>query len=166
MVGSGALCGGTFLDRSFADYLQRKFEDYSPWDDEYQAAALRIFEKDIKRKFAGNTSKTYSIRVRGLPDNASFGIKNGYLDIPGKDIKKVFEPVVKEIVRKVKAQIKATNSSDVKVKAVLLAGGFGRNEYLRIRLKEEIDASIDVRKIENRCALFPCFTLEILTYTF
>jgi hypothetical protein len=150
VVGDGALCGGTFLDRIFADYLSNKFHDYGPWDDEYQTAALKVFEKDIKRKFAGDTSRSYSIRVRQLPDNSALGIKKGFLEIPGNDIKKVFEPVVKEIVKKVKAQIYATNFGDIKVKAVLLAGGFGRNEYLRSRLRDELGNSIDVRKVENR----------------
>lgn len=150
VVGSGALCGGTFLDRIFAEYLTNKFHDYGPWDDEYQAAALKVFEKDIKRKFAGDTSRTYTIRVRQLPDNSALGIRRGFLEIPGKDIKRVFEPVVREIVKRVKLQIQATESKAKKVKAVLLAGGFGRNEYLRSRLKDELGVNVDVRKVENR----------------
>ncbi|TVY51455.1 Heat shock 70 kDa protein 12A [Lachnellula cervina] len=149
VVGSGALCGGTFLDRIFAEYLTNKFHDYGPWDDEYQAAALKVFEKDIKRKFAGDTSRTYTIRVRQLPDNSALGIRRGFLEIPGKDIKRVFEPVVREILKRVKLQIQATESKAKKVKAVLLAGGFGRNEYLRSRLKDELGVNVDVRKVEN-----------------
>lgn len=148
-LGSGALCGGTFLNRIFEKYLDDKFADYDPWDSEFRADALRIFEKDIKRKFAGDTNKTYRIRAKGLPDNSHLGIKKGFLEIPGKDIKAVFEPVVKEIIKCVKTQIRATNTANRKVKAVLLAGGFGRNEYLRSRLKSALGDNVEVRKVEN-----------------
>jgi hypothetical protein len=146
-AGSGALCGGSFLNRIFAEYLRNKFKDYDAWDEEYQASALKKFEDQIKKKFAGDINKVYSIPVKGLPNNSDLDIQRGVLEIPGRDIQKVFEPVVKEILKLVKAQIKATNK---RVKAVLLAGGFGRNEYLRHRLQKEVGVGIDVRKVLER----------------
>jgi hypothetical protein len=146
-VGSGGLCGGSFLNRIFAAYLDGKFVDYSFWDSEYQSSALVQFERQIKKYFTGDEERVYSIRVRGLSDNPLLGIRGGVLAIPAKDIKGVFEPVVKEIVQLVKGQILATEKQ---VKAVLLAGGFGGNEYLGWRLRSELGTGTDVRSIENR----------------
>ena len=146
-VGSGALCGGSFLNRIFAEYLTTKFTGYNDWDENYQAAAMKRFEDTIKRKFSGDVNKVYSIPVRGLPDDWNLGIKSGVLSIPGRDIKRVFEPVIKEIVKLVKAQIGATRKN---VKMVLLAGGFGRNVYLCNRLQEEVGTEIGVRPCLER----------------
>lgn len=146
--GSGGLCGGSFLNRSFAEYLDNKFAHFSAWNKDYQSIALAKFEKTIKRTFAGDGHRVPPIHVPGLGDNHDLGIRNNQLAISGEDIQRVFEPVMKEIVKLVKAQILATKNKPVK--AILLAGGFGGSGYLRSRLQAEVGKEIDVRKIENR----------------
>jgi hypothetical protein len=145
--GSGQLCGSTFLDRIFASHLNEKFRNYPPWDADFQADALTRFETDTKRNFkGGNLSKKYFFPARGLPNNKNLGIENGKLSISGQEISNVFEPVIREIVQLVNAQIEATQK---KVKAVLLAGGFGRNDYLLAKLEEAVGNDIGVRKVTN-----------------
>ena len=66
------------------------------------------FENRIKRNFTGDETKVSLIHVLGLPNNRNLGIKQGQLEIPGQDVKMIFEPVMKEIIKLVKAQIRAT----------------------------------------------------------
>lgn len=110
---------------------------------------MKDFEDRIKRVYAGADNKSYFVAVRGLRNNLRLGINRERLEIPGKDLREIFEPVMTEIVKLVRAQIRATKKD---VKAVLMAGGFGRNEYLRARLQDEVGAEVAVLNIENRCA--------------
>ena len=54
-------------------------------------------------------------------------------------MKKVFDPVVNQVISLVKRQIQNIKGSDNQVKAVLLVGGFGESRYLRQKLQEAID---------------------------
>lgn len=149
--GSGDVCGSSFLNRIFAKYLKSKFRHYPMWNDQYQSDALHSFEIDLKRNFAGEPlSQTYLVPARGLPDNPDLSIRGGLLEITGKEISDVFEPVVREIVKLVKAQLEATRKT---VTTVLLAGGFGRNNYLRTRLQEAVGRGISVMKVNNGCVV-------------
>lgn len=141
------MCGSAFLNRIFARYLNDKFKKYPPWDADFQADALARFEIDTKRNFkGGDPSKKYFFPARGLKDNPNFGIENGKLSISGQEISNIFEPVIREIVQLVNFQIEATRRN---VKAVLLAGGFGRNDYLLAKLREAVGNDIEVRKVTN-----------------
>lgn len=57
------------------------------------------------------------------------------------EMKALFEPIVKQVIKLVKDQIKATN---VKIKAVLLVGGFGQNSYLKQRLRSALGDNVEV----------------------
>jgi hypothetical protein len=59
------------------------------------------------------------------------------------DMKDIFEPVVKQVIDLVWGQIKETR---VKIKAILLVGGFGQNNYLKERLRSALIN--DINKIE------------------
>jgi len=144
--GSGDLCGSTFLNRIFAKHLSKKLRDYQEWDDRYQADALKEFEDDIKKNFDGDTSQTYIFPARGL-ENPELGIKDGMLELPGKEIKAVFDPVVNRIISLVTEQIRNTKKD---VKAVLMAGGFGSSSYLCERIENAVKRVPENRKIEFR----------------
>ena len=64
----------------------------------------------------------------------------------GAEVKKIFDPVVEEVVALVRGQITATNK---KVKAVLMVGGFGQNAYLREQVRVAIDPAIEVMQPPN-----------------
>jgi hypothetical protein len=140
--GSGGLCGSTFLNRIFDDFLRTKFQGYKKWIDEgYHQDAMHRFEIKIKREFDGDPKKSFHLVARGLPPNASLGIENGKVEITGKRLQKIFDPVITEVLSLIKAQLKATDNP---VTAVLLAGGFGTSKYLKKRIEEEIG---DIRVI-------------------
>jgi len=145
--GSGGLCGSTFLNRIFDVFLREKFANYSKWDDGYHQDAMDKFENKIKREFNGDQTKSFFVPARGLPNNTNLNIKTGQVEISGRRLSKIFEPVIIEVLSLVVAQIQAT-SDHRKVNAVLLAGGFGRSKYLMNRIKKEV-GDIRVVQIED-----------------
>jgi hypothetical protein len=148
--GSGDLCGSSFLNRIFSKYLEDRMHSNRNWNDDYLEDAIRFFEEDIKPKFTGDDEIRY-IRVRGLPDNPIYGIRNKRVEISGRDLReRVFKPVIQEIQTLVQKQIDATIEGGARVKAVLLAGGFGRNAYLKMKLQETVGEHIKVRLVEER----------------
>jgi tRNA A37 threonylcarbamoyltransferase TsaD len=54
------------------------------------------------------------------------------------DLSKIFEPVVQGVIRLVQDQIEESNR---KIKAVLLVGGFGQNNYLKERLRAALKSN-------------------------
>jgi len=60
-----------------------------------------------------------------LADDPSQGVRRGKFKLGGSEVKKIFDPVVDEVVALVRGQISATNK---KVKAVLMVGGFGQSD--------------------------------------
>ncbi|CAG8971871.1 hypothetical protein HYALB_00001984 [Hymenoscyphus albidus] len=143
--GSGSLCGSTFLNRIFDHFLRRKFANYPKWDEDYHKEAMHRFEIKIKREFNGDLNKSFFIPARGLSNNLLLGIQSGKVEFTGRDLAEVFEPVMKEIVALVAAQIHAT---DKPVKAILLAGGFGSSNYLKKRIEKRV-GGIKVVQIED-----------------
>lgn len=143
--GSGGLCGSTFLNRSFDDYLRRKFIHYNAWDDGYHQDSMHKFEVWIKKEFNGDPHKSFFVCARGLPSDTSLNISNGQLEIKGRALQQIFEPVISEVVSLVQSQIQVTHTT---VSAVLLTGGFGMSKYLKKRIEEGI-GSIKVIPIED-----------------
>ncbi|KAJ8133512.1 hypothetical protein O1611_g102 [Lasiodiplodia mahajangana] len=148
-AGSGGLCGSIFLDRRFDDWLRRRVSSLHQWNDSYHADALAQWESEIKRNFNGDVNEHFFIPVGGLPDTPDLGIRESRFEIPGESVKQLFEPVVSEILGLVNSQISETNRNEKTVKAVLLAGGFGRNEYLKKRIQREVGEAIKVERMKE-----------------
>ena len=91
-------------------------------------------------------SETYVCVVPGLADDPSQGVRRGKFKMTGVDVKKIFDPVVDEVVALVRGQIAATQK---KVKAVLMVGGFGQSAYLRETVRAAIDPNIEVMQPPN-----------------
>lgn len=135
LAGDGEICGSTFLNRIFDEHLRKNFANFEAWDDGYHKLAMDSFEKSIKRKFHGNKKESFKVPARGLNDNQLLGIKDGQVLISGKDLDDIFELVIPRVLDLVNAQIRNTPKP---VKAVVLAGGFGKNAYLFDRIKKAI----------------------------
>ncbi|OBT67817.1 hypothetical protein VE03_02422 [Pseudogymnoascus sp. 23342-1-I1] len=132
--GTGDLCGSTFLNRRFGDYLTRKLGGEAGWDNEILAEAMDKFDTVIKKQYAPQIDGDdgYTILVPGLGNNPKLGILRGRYTIKPADMKAIFEPVIKKVIDLVNGQISA---SERKIRAVLLVGGFGQNNYLKERLR-------------------------------
>lgn len=115
--------------------------------------ATRIFEERIKPNFTG-IGREKTIKLQGLRESRHHGIESNLLVLTDEELRKnVFDKVIYKIEGLVRDQINNTHGP---VTAVLLAGGFGKNPYLKKRL-ERIDTvirnRIKVQLIENRYVL-------------
>ena len=145
--GTGSLCGGSFLNRRFQKFLEDKLGNQEGWGTDVLEESMRLFEERIKRRFTGTFGEEFIIPVAGLADDTALGIKRGKMTVSGADIRKIFEPVVEEVLKLVVSQIKATKK---KIKAVLLVGGFGGNAYLRDSMHQEVKTyNTQVVQVEN-----------------
>lgn len=135
--GSGDLCGSIFLNRIFAKYMKDRFGNDPDWDEEYiMGEAMKKFNDEIKPNFRGILDEEpFKVPVPGLANNPNAGIFRNRLSLSQATVSDIFEPVIREIIKLVKYQIRTTK---VPVKAVLLLGGFGGNVYLRERLRDEV----------------------------
>ncbi|KAL8771827.1 MAG: hypothetical protein Q9209_002765 [Squamulea sp. 1 TL-2023] len=125
--GSGSLCGSTFLNRRFQEFLNDKFGGDEGYDEDVIEEAMKRFEITVKRSFNGNPNNRYQI--------------------PGSDVRTIFEPVIEEVIALVNGQINATKAQ---VKAVLLVGGFGQNVYLRDSIRQAVASKgIEVMQSPN-----------------
>lgn len=145
-MGTGRICGSTFLNRIFKRFLEEKLGLNEEWDDEVVEDALKRFDLVTKKSFRGDMDEEFVIPVPGLADDPAQGVRRGKFRITGAQVSKIFEPVVQDVVTLVKGQIASTGK---KVKAVLMVGGFGQNAYLRETIRASIDPSIEVMQPPN-----------------
>lgn len=73
--GSGDVCGATFINRTFEDYLVNKLGALTEFDNELKVFAMEKFEDDIKPRFRANSGEQYRIKMRGVPDNRRAGTR-------------------------------------------------------------------------------------------
>ena len=90
-------------------------------------------------------SDGYTILVPGLANNPKLGIRRGRFTIKPAEMKGIFEPIILKIIGFVKGQIKASKQT---IRAVLLVGGFGQNNYLKERLRGSL-SGIEVLQPPN-----------------
>ena len=126
--GSGGMCGSSFINRIFTKFLKEKLSDDEEWDEEIMQEALDRFEVVVKRKFSNDADRQYLVPVSGISDNSELGIRRGKLKLDGGTVRKLFEPVLEEVITLIKGQIRASAQTP---KAILLVGGFGQSIALR-----------------------------------
>jgi hypothetical protein len=68
------------------------------------------------------------------------------LSITASEVKDIFDPVVNKVITLVNEQIRATSRA---IKAVLLVGGFGQNNYLKERIRSSVGSSIQILQPPN-----------------
>lgn len=91
--GTGALCGSSYLNHLFRNFLTKRFGDHEDWDDEILDEAMHKFEVSTKRQFDGENNE-FIIPVPGLPANPGLGIhKRGKLHLTLDEMIQNFEPV-------------------------------------------------------------------------
>jgi hypothetical protein len=151
-AGSGGLCGSIFLNRVFEAYLAQKLQDHPGWDPDFMVDALAAFETRIKPNFSGCARDVHTIRIGGLALSARHGVRyRGVLELTDDELRvHVFDVVVSRILPLVRDQIA---HAEGRVKDVVLAGGFGRNPYLKKQLQEldcVVGQGITVSNLEDR----------------
>ena len=141
-IGSGLLCGSSFLNRKFEQFLKARLENEPGWDSDVLEEAMKRFENGVKRQFRGTFGERFLIPVPGLADNTALGIKRNKMTLAGTEVRLIFEPVLNEVTKLVMEQLKASKKD---VKAVLLVGGFGQSAYLRDSIRKEVKSAFSTK---------------------
>ena len=134
-IGSGLLCGSSFLNRKFEKFLKAKLGNEPGWDSDVLEEVMKRVENGVKRQFCGTFGERFLVPVPSLADNAALGIKRNKMTLAGTEVRLIFEPVLNEVTKLVMGQLKASKKD---VKSVLLVGGFGQSAYLRDFIRKEV----------------------------
>ncbi|KAF2467960.1 uncharacterized protein BDR25DRAFT_266432 [Lindgomyces ingoldianus] len=152
IAGDSDLCGATALDGGFQEHMDGMMgkDKLSKMTPRIFSELMYMWEHNIKRQYQNSTSEI----VAKLPHEVAKTIKNplkiwkkgnGSKQLVGDamrytsaDIKKIFDPVMRDILTLTNRQITETlRRKKKKPKAILLVGGLGSNKFLYQRLHAE-----------------------------
>lgn len=139
--GTGSLCGSTFLNRRFENFLLEQLGPCPGFGEDTFEQATQHFELVAKRRFAGDANDDFAFPVPGIADNEAVNVRRGRLHVTGTQIWILILPVLQQILHLVQEQIKI---SKVPVKSVFLVGGFGQNPFLRHFIEKSLPSGIEV----------------------
>ncbi|KAL8398619.1 hypothetical protein RB596_005953 [Gaeumannomyces avenae] len=155
--GTGALCGGAFIDAAFKNICEERLEHR--WDALSKRGVRQIlnveWEYGIKPQFKGsNSHKEFVVCVPAEAFATSQPIVttdmsrkpiiiNGCMHIPGTMIQSTFKKSFVGIDKLVDGQINAVIDKGGKVTGVILVGGLGSSPYLYEHLK----ATLSMRNV-------------------
>ncbi|KAF9510332.1 hypothetical protein BS47DRAFT_1348130, partial [Hydnum rufescens UP504] len=142
---SGSYCGSLFLDLRFRELVQIRLATHPAHLDEASLAHfVRSFSESAKLAYKGPEDDTKLFRFRCLHvedlHDPAVGLDHGELVIPGAVLRcEVFDPVVDQVLHSIASHVRASN---VRLDALILVGGFSRNEYLFQRITGQFASSI------------------------
>ncbi|KAK8008221.1 hypothetical protein PG991_010772 [Apiospora marii] len=148
----GGVAGSLMLNDGFAERVKEVVGE-EQWIalQKTEGWAKAAFEWDhvIKPGFRGNLEEKHFIVFfhANLEDDEDVRLKDNCWTMTGEDVKSIFDPVIKDILRYVDQQIKSARlkRAGEDVTGILLVGGFGSSQYL----KGEIEKSFpDVQVIQ------------------
>ncbi|PSK40200.1 Heat shock protein 12B [Elsinoe australis] len=148
--GQGGLCGGVFIDLAFENYLKQRFgkREFAKMCREKPMmlpTALSYFEDKVKRKFnPDETGKvTFKVPVPGMPDDSSFGVKDGFILLTTKVVESFFVPQVTKTLALIQSQRDQGADAGKDPKGIILVGGLGKSKYLYHRIQEHFGKNTD-----------------------
>ncbi|KAF7373360.1 Heat shock protein 12B [Mycena sanguinolenta] len=141
---SGASCGSLFLDLRFRVLVEALLVDHPAHLDAASLAYfMHSFSEADKLNYAGRSDDETIFYFNCFnvedSDDASVGLINGQLAIPGRLLREaVFDPVVNEVLELISRQL----DTSPKIDALLLVGGFSGSTYLKTRIEEQFSSMI------------------------
>ncbi|KAF3034581.1 hypothetical protein E8E12_002063 [Didymella heteroderae] len=148
-VGSGDQCGGTFVDRAFLQWLERRLgtEDFikiagcrseqipRTMLPKKAARMLQNFIMEIKGGFSGSESYPLELPspMSSIEDDPERGIEDGEIKITSEDLESMFDMPVRKTYELLSKQLKEARKSK---KWVFLVGGFSESSYMYRKIKE------------------------------
>ncbi|KAI0316964.1 hypothetical protein OF83DRAFT_1123827, partial [Amylostereum chailletii] len=145
---SGANCGSLFLDLRFRELVKTLLAEHPAHLDAASLAYfMHAFSETDKLAYRGVSDDEVMFNFTCFnvedPDDASVGLINGELSIPGNLLRReVFDPVVNQVLALVEDQLKKLDPQHID--ALLLVGGFSGSEYLFARVEETFGARVRV----------------------
>ncbi|KAH8587270.1 hypothetical protein B0O99DRAFT_642186 [Bisporella sp. PMI_857] len=150
--GDGGLCGSVYLNKRFEELVKKKIGkqlDALPKTVSLEAMSQiqRAFNEEIKPDFgtSDDAEKTYSIEIpTSIKDNSTEGVEDGCLTVTSRELKDVFDAVIRMIFQLIVGQMERLEEANLTASAILLVGGFGSSEYLRKQIEEHFGDDVKV----------------------
>ncbi|KAL8292784.1 hypothetical protein RQP46_001396 [Phenoliferia psychrophenolica] len=128
--------GAIFVSRAAEAIIKQKLGNSKFNTPEFVAAMVEGFDTKTKIMF-DSVDDNYLIKFGFDRDtDKAAGISRGRLTLTGAEVKRAFDPCVDKIIASLRDQI-----SGMRVKSILLVGGFGESPYLQRRLRETFEKS-------------------------
>ncbi|KAL3461817.1 hypothetical protein BJX64DRAFT_260157 [Aspergillus heterothallicus] len=148
-TGIGGKCGSTAVDRNFYNLMSERFgEAFDKLPNKRKSPGgefMRRFES-IKRDFGtSDENTTYELPLNMSAPDADpkyFDDEERLVIISSDDLRNLFDPVVRRILKLVKRQIDDARQEIGKdvINRIVLVGGFGDSEYLRKAFRTEFES--------------------------
>ncbi|TGO11634.1 hypothetical protein BTUL_0105g00240 [Botrytis tulipae] len=141
-VGIGGKCGSTHIDRNLHIMLSQRFGaafDDLPFGQKGPGsrfmAAFEALKRDFGRADDREVGELGPLNL-DVVDSAYFDEEDRLVLLSHQDMRALFDPVITEITRLVKQQVKtAKDTQNAKINRIILVGGFGESPYLNTKLK-------------------------------
>lgn len=144
--GTGALCGGVFLNLKFQDLVKcrmgaKAFETLRKKKPKAWGHALRYFEDYVKKNFDPLNSQMvwddnkFYVPLPGAPDNPAAGIEDSTITLTMADVAEIFRHPVQQVIDLVERQRNVLVAYGKIARGVILVGGFGQSGFLFRSLK-------------------------------
>ncbi|UPL01930.1 hypothetical protein LCI18_012864 [Fusarium solani-melongenae] len=151
-IGDGDLCGSTRLDKCFEKYIETLVgkDQYRKLKEINKKKMMRVFEYGVKRCFTLESTKEYTVDLKGVEDNESHGIEDDTITLDHSMLRTLFDHVCGQIETLVQNQTDEVASNGLNVKSILLVGGFGSSKYLHHRLEKSYSSrGISVLQVDG-----------------
>jgi len=155
-VGTGDQCGGSFIDRAFLQWLERRlgaahfFKIAGCRSEDIPRTSLtsklgrmvQDFTLEAKSGFSG--SETNFLRLpaplNAIEEDAARGIADGEVIITPDDMIEMFEFPVRRAQELVLGQIMQARRNKVEIKYLFMVGGFSESPYMYGKIREFAEA--------------------------
>ncbi|KAF1845397.1 actin-like ATPase domain-containing protein [Cucurbitaria berberidis CBS 394.84] len=154
-IGNGDHCGGSFVDRAFLKWLERRLgtEDFVdiagcrsediPHTSLSKKAAMMLqdFTLEVKSGFSG--TETNYLRLPGaIADDDTRGICDGEIKINFEDTIEMFEHPIRRTYELIGEQLQqARHNKKVEIKFVFMVGGFSESPYVYNKIKAFVETN-------------------------
>ncbi|KAF5006441.1 hypothetical protein FDECE_7201 [Fusarium decemcellulare] len=142
--GTGGMAGSLGLNKRFSSEVESLVGE-DQWFQLKKSKAFHLasrqFDREIKRSFQGETEEEYFVNfpTAKLEDDLDNGLEASTWRITGIELKRIFDPLVTDILRLINDQVQRVRlkQRDDGIKGIFLVGGFGSNQYLIQRMRNE-----------------------------
>ena len=103
----GGLCGSSFINRGFEEWVARKvgIQYQVKMTDQGRLHLLKEFD-EIKKSFSNEDAEDeYTLPAAGLDDDDSAGIDSGLMTVTNEQVKSLMDSVINEVVELVQEQV-------------------------------------------------------------
>jgi hypothetical protein len=154
-VRTGGFCGGIYVDRGFLAFIGEKVGPSAIQvlqENHYGQLQYMVQEfcKRVKLLFTGikQDYKTFELDLdevcpvikQYVSDDKREQLEEDewIVELTFEDVKKMFDPVVKKIIKLVRDQLERGGA----ISAMFLVGGFSESKYLQNRIREEFSNAV------------------------